>query len=393
MSIGGALLCAALLVAPLPRASAATMTFTDPSCADFTATPLSNGGVQVTCNFIAVPVCQLNASNLNPTVGTTITLTAACSGSPFGWLFTGTAASCSTFASTCTDTQSAAGAKTYTVFGGNGAGHGPVASVTVNWQPSVPLSAPSGCILGASPSSLPAGGGTVTLTATCTGGGVPTSYSWTGGTIAANTTTNVVSTNIAATTVFGVTPSNGAGNGNTASTTVSVAGTSTTVDFCSTYTNVIVVDLPWGGQLIRNDSVGAFVPNGVLVGRFTVPATATSAPGAKGYATFFEYVDTSYYRQASLSTKACDFRGAALTSTGSYSIDATGTNYPLFWGFGLQPSIWYTINGTASGAAALIPGQTYYYNIRNYSPYANGGNGGTSCSNSTCNGAFTLSTP
>ena len=29
--------------------------------------------------------------------------------------------------------------------------------------------------------------------------------------------------------------------------------------------------------------------------------------------------------------------------------------------------------------AELVPGQTYYYNIRNWSPYANGGSGGISC--------------
>src|SRR5947207_1055150 len=43
---------------------------------------------------------------------------------------------------------------------------------------------PSGCLLGANPNTLPAGGGTVTLTATCSAGDAPSAFLCSGGTIA-----------------------------------------------------------------------------------------------------------------------------------------------------------------------------------------------------------------
>src|SRR5262249_45359992 len=116
------------------------------------------------------------------------------------------------------------------------------------------------------------------------------------------TTANSQATNITSTTAFSVTPSNGAGAGNTASTTVSVAGTTSSQDFCSQYSNVVIIDVPWGGQATSQGSGGAFFSNGVLVGRFTVPANFASSSGSKGKVQHAEYGDPPTYRQASLST-------------------------------------------------------------------------------------------
>jgi len=45
------------------------------------------------------------------------------------------------------------------------------------------------------------------------------------------------------------------------------------------------------------------------------------------------------------------------------------------------------------GVPQLVPGQTYYYNIRNWSPYLNSGAGGVSCGGSTCNAIVSVATP
>jgi len=388
-------LCIALLFAPVMPAAAATLTFTDASCADFSVVDSGSGNFTVTCNFLAVPVCQMTPSNANPVVGTTITLNTACTGKPFGWLFSGTAVACSTVQSTCSDSQSNVGAVTYTVVGGNAAGRGPPATVTVNWQASAPLLAPSGCSLQASPSSLPTGGGATTLTVNCTGGGAPTNYAWNGGSLTASTTTNSQATNLTATTSFSVTPSNSAGSGNTASTSVSVAGTTTSLDFCTQYTSVVVVDIPWGGQAFTGGAAGSFFKAGVLVARFTVPANFTNTPGSKGLVAHAEYTDPPTFRQASLSTKACDFRGVAVKSTDKYtwSVGGGGVTDPLIWVASNSGGASFTVTGSVVGVPQLVPGQTYYYNIRNWSPYLNSGAGGVSCGGSTCNAIVSVATP
>src|SRR5207237_6549077 len=75
-------------------------------------------------------------------------------------------------------------------------------------------SAPSGCTLSPSQSTVSAGG-LVTLSASCNGGGAPTSYAWSGGALP-STGGSSVSTTVAATTTYSVTPSNATASGNTA---------------------------------------------------------------------------------------------------------------------------------------------------------------------------------
>jgi hypothetical protein len=121
-------------------ANAASFSYEDPQCADFS---VSGTGPSYTlqCNFIATPACQLQAIPSNPTAGSQITLVASCTGGPFGWIFTkgatigSQAQICGTTSAVCTDSVPTAGTTlVYTVLGGNNAGRGPVAAITVTWQ-------------------------------------------------------------------------------------------------------------------------------------------------------------------------------------------------------------------------------------------------------------------
>ncbi len=73
-----------------------------------------------------------------------------------------------------------------------------------------------------------------------------------------------------------------------------------------------------------------------------------------------------------ISKSACDFR----------TVDTTGANGPFTVAYGTSTFVGFNV-----GAAPLnlVPGQTYWINVRNYSPDL----GGLSCAGSTCNGSIT----
>ena len=77
----------------------------------------------------------------------------------------------------------------------------------------------------------------------------------------------------------------------------------------------------------------------------------------------------------------------------TYSITGGGVSFPLLWSASNQPSVQFTVTGTALATPQLVAGTTYYFNVRNYSPFNNGGLGGVSCSGGTCNAVITVSTP
>lgn len=123
-------------------ANSATFTYEDPQCAEFSVT---GGGSAYTlqCTPIATPACQLQASPSKPLPGVKVTLIASCTGNPFGWIFTSgptavaqTPMPCGTTTSFCVETNPPAGAETrvYQVLGGNAAGRGPLATLSVTWQ-------------------------------------------------------------------------------------------------------------------------------------------------------------------------------------------------------------------------------------------------------------------
>jgi hypothetical protein len=260
---------------------------------------------------------------------------------------------------------------------------------------------PSGCTLAANPNNLPAGGGTVTLTASCSGGGASSAYLWSGGSITTNTTTPVQVTNVTANTIFYVIPSNAAGAGNAAAAVVNVGaatggggGGGGAGGFCSQYSNVVTMDVPWGGQQTTLGNGSPFVNSGILVARFTVPAGVVYGSGSQGKIQVAEFGDPPTYRQASLSTQPCDFRGVAVGQYDQYAYDIAAVQaLPLFWGLGNTATVFFTVTGNALFRPQLQPGQTYYYNVRNWSPYGNGGTGSVSCTTATCNVVVSINTP
>lgn len=95
-------------------------------------------GVSVTWRMNTPPTCTLSASEPMPTLGSTVVLTATCTGAvDYAW--TG----CASTASTCVPASpAAAGPVTYGVTATNSSGTSAPASVTVSWQPSLDLCAP-----------------------------------------------------------------------------------------------------------------------------------------------------------------------------------------------------------------------------------------------------------
>jgi len=77
--------------------------------------------------------CTLAASNSTPTVGSSITLTATCTGGPTTFTWNG----CASSTNSCVATSATAGSRTYSVSASNGTSNGS-ASVTVNWTSAPP---------------------------------------------------------------------------------------------------------------------------------------------------------------------------------------------------------------------------------------------------------------
>ena len=109
-----------------------------------------------------------------------------------------------------------------------------------------------------------------------------------------------------------------------------------------------------------------------MVMQFT--AASGSFPTA-GKVSFAEYGDPPTIRQMTISKSRCDFR----------PVDATGANGPLGKSESSQPLVFFN-----SGAAPLnlVPGTTYYVNIRNFSSDI-----GTTCTTGACNGSVTFDWP
>lgn len=301
------------------------------------------------------PVCQigLQPNSTSPAVGTSMTLTAVCTGFPTSYEWTGNG--CNANSNTCTTTETSAGRRAYSVAGRNADGVGSPATVLLDWQqPGPPV-----CTVSAS-SDYPTVNSTVTLTANCSQS--PTTFAWTGCT--STTSTCQATSATAGAVTYSVTATNAYGSGQ-GSKTVSW-GTSPPVgaDYCSQYANVNRVNLPWGGY-VDTYQAGGFLADGVLVAVVDVPAAFAGSVNVG----LVEFIDGQARRIMSISRSACDFRGfvpgASLTS------DPTGVNFPIAWNHGINPEVTAQVQG----------GTRYYVNVRN----VNFSDGSLSCSTSTCN--------
>ena len=300
--------------------------------------------VQVQWQNPAPPACSLTASDTSPMAGTTITLTANCSGSPTNYVWTG----CTSSGSTCQATNANSGAAVYTVAGVNGSGSGAPASVTVNWQPR-PTSPPSCSVT--SSNNAPFTGQTITLTATCTNS--PTSYAWTN--CSSTTSTCQATSGTAGSQTYSVTATNVIGASSPASVTVNWQQSTTPPDFCSNYSNVISTVVPWGSSpTIYTKDFGSLNANGVAVVAVVIPSTLSSADW--GRLQWAEYIDPRGDRQVSLSRSPCDFR----------SPDPTGQNGPMVMTGGVSGDVYWNLGTPRFGypEGHVTAGTTVYVNLR-----------------------------
>jgi hypothetical protein len=143
-------------------------------------------------------------------------------------------------------------------------------------------------------------------------------------------------------------------------------------DFCVPLPRVVRLTKSWGDAApIDTFTAGTFYRDGTVVVAFTVPSAPNSYVFSGG-TSVAEYVDNvPTFRHVTLSKSSCDFR----------SIDPTGTNGPftVFLDQGSNASISWNVGAPP---VSLVPGQTYYVNIRNWSNLLLGG---ISCAANTCN--------
>ena len=302
------------------------------------------------------PVCQisLQPDTTMPAVGASMTLTAACTGFPTSYEWTGNG--CNTNSNTCTTTETSAGQRRYTVAGRNADGVGSPAAVLLNWQqPGPPI-----CSVSAS-SDYPTVNSTVTLTANCSQS--PTSFAWTGCTSTTSTCQATSATAGAAT--YSVTATNAYGSGQGSKSVNWGTPPPVGADYCSQYANVTRFNLPLGG-FVDTYQAGGFLADGVLVAAVDVPANLAGALNVG----LVEFVDGEARRIMSISRSACDFRG--YVPGVSLATDPTGVNYPIGWSQGQVPEVNVPLNGAST---------RYYVNVRN----VNFGDGSLSCKTATCN--------
>jgi hypothetical protein len=353
---------------------AASFTFSDTNCDSFTL----NGSV-LSCVVSNAPTGCTISGPTTGTINVPITLTAQCAtGSATAWSWTG--GNCAGLTTqSCSANSSAIGTITYGVTPSNAVGAGNTPTKAVVWSNTPPL-APSGCTLVANPMSFPTtAGGTVTLTASCSGGGAPTSFAWTASPSPAGFSTLTVSGSqsaaITATTFFTVTPSNSTGNGNQATVSVTVPGS--VLGLCGQYGNVLpVINATWGQQSSwHSQDSGNFGDNAVWVIKLVVPPGTPNSVSTGSFTTA-EFGGPNTPRQLTISPTACDFRSPKDIHgvTGPMAICQDGTSCQLSYSVSTPSGF--------GGIAGLTAGQTYYINVRNWSNYPVPG--GYDCGQTSC---------
>jgi hypothetical protein len=396
-------LCFTFLVATAPT-YAASITFDAPFCSGFSVSG-TGPNYTLTCESMA---CTAAVSANSALPGQPIVIAMSCPGgatiASYQWAVSGTSG-CVTPSQGSYNviTGPVEASCTYRIIATANNGDKGSAVANVAWT-ATPLAAPSCSApsLVTSPSPMSSAGGSASLNVSCTGTGI--TYAWrrtapSAGTLSSSSSASdslaANATSGGITYTYAVDACTGPTAASCTSQTISVVVPSATggggggggagggTGLCAGLPNVVMMDVPWGGTITTRGSGSTFQSNGMVVAKFTVPAGYSTTPGFKGKIQAAEYGDPAVYRQTSLSTQACDFRGAATKTTDTYITDPTGTNNPLKFGFGNTAIVEFTVTGTALFTPQLVPGQTYYYNIRNWSPYANGGSGGTSCTNAS----------
>ncbi len=300
----------------------------------------------------AVPQCTLSASNPSPEVGTSISLSASCSGSPTQYTWSG----CASSTATCMAQAGVSGIVTYAVTASNASGAGPTATVQVGWHDALPPLPPPACTLAVTTEGTPpVVGSTAVLNATCSN--LPAGYAWSGCSSGTNTCFATEAT--PGTHGYAVAANNASGTGTPASVAVDWAlAAPTPPDFCGSFPTYLYSIVPWANTTLYSVVFPApgFAWNGAWVTRVSVPAGATAT--RNGSVTVVEYAGGPTGRQVTISRYACDFRPA----------DPTGIAGPLYSASGMGINARVALGSAGSGTVALQPGETYYVNVRNAWP-------------------------
>jgi hypothetical protein len=243
-------------------------------------------------------------------------------------------------------------------------------SMTCGAPPPPPPPGALACSILGAPSGNVAANAAISLTMNCTGGTTPYRYLWTPG----GGTSATLATTVAATTTFSVTATDAANATSTQSVTVTVSTGGGGTGLCSQYTNVLpTVNVGWGqAGSWQSTGSGNFGSGDSTIWVFRMVAGAQNS-SIIGRFTISEFQGPSTFRQMTLSTEACDFRGKQYTGIGG----------PLAVSNGTTASVSYAVaTPFIFGPAGLTPGQTYYINVRNWQldPYPQ-----NSCNGSTCN--------
>jgi hypothetical protein len=214
------------LLAP-QHSQATSFTFTDANCASFNLVNNGGGSFSLQCSALTCSIVTAPGATVAP--GNPISLTASCTGGDgaqtYAWsLASGGDPSCPSTSGTTNqisvnDATATASPCTYKVAVSDGANGGGSAQQTVSWGNA--LVAPSGCNITGLPGVSEAAPYTYNLSVSCSGGGAPTAYQWSGGSAS---TAQQITGSIGGTTTFNVVASNGAGAAPQASGTITVSG-------------------------------------------------------------------------------------------------------------------------------------------------------------------------
>jgi len=301
----------------------------------------------------ARPACSLVASNGFPVAGSSITITATCTGGATSYAWTG----CSSTTSSCTATSSSPGTQTYTLVASNANGAGQPVSIDVAWQVPPPPELPPMCTLNVTGQTTPpVVGNLVAIEAYCSGN--PTGFTWTGCVTSSNIC--LLRGQAAGGQTVSVSGSNAGGQGNTASVFLNWVTTPPgPVGMCGQFPSALYSDAGTSNTTIYStyfpDPPG-FAYNGAWAVRFTVPGTASA--GAFGSLAAAEFNGPPTFREVTVSQTACDFR----------TTDPTGATGPLGRQFGNSATLTFMIGAGNVSVPGLQPGQTYWFNVRNNIP-------------------------
>ena len=270
--------------------------------------------------------------------------------------------------------------QTYTLVASNAAGSSVPAAITVNWiAPPPPEPAPVCTLAVTAGSETPTVNGLVVLVATCSG--TPTSYSWSGGCLSSTNVCSVRRASAGAVS-YAVTASNSSGSGSASAAVTWVATPAPPSGQCGQFPSALYTSIGTASTSVYSmfyGDPGGYAWNGAWAVKFTVPATASN--GQFGGLTAAEFGGPPTFREVTVSSFACDFRPT----------DLSGANGPLGRASGTTATLTFITGANTPSLTGLTPGQTYYFNLRNYSPMS----GTITCTSSQqrCDAIATLNLP